>query len=488
MPYAEIGTQQLTSYVSSSQLPYNVPGLVYWLDPERYADAVGGWQLNGSKVSVASSRESGAGQIDTSKNGAQTTDAQRPTLNAGDSTLGGKNTLSFVRASTQFISGSTWNSAVAQPWTVYAVAAAQTGSNQRNIMSSPNSIFHVNASSNITLYAGVNLSGSAVVADNIPRVFCGVANGASSTVYVNDSNIPEASGNASAGNVSYVGIGGLSTSNNFDGTIGTVLLYQGAHDAATRAQVMDWLRKRYGLDDSRVPYMLPGLVFWLDPERYADWTLNDTKVATAISHHAWNGARNTALNVTQATDANRPTLNVADSAFNGRNSLSFSYAAAQILRSATLTAAIAAPQTVYAVALSTGTTADTHRLTNFDAAGAANKGSLYQAITTGLGVARGSSNLVNSTTNVSDGVARVYCGVFNGASSGLYLSNATTGWTGTTGSDSFDSISIGGLVSSQTWDGKIATVLVYSGAHTAAQRSLVMGWLGNRYGITVGGL
>jgi hypothetical protein len=279
-----------------------------------------------------------------------------------------------------------------------------------------------------------------------------------------------------------------------NGKIATVLVYSGAHDAATRALIMNWLADRYGFNRSLTPYLVGGLAYWLDPDRYADgsgpgiWTMNGSKVSTAVSRHAWNGVADTSKDVTQGTDAKRPTVNLADAAYNGRNTLSFDYAAAQILRSATLTAAIAAPQTVYAVALSTGTTADTHRLTNFDTTGAQNRGSLYQAITTGSGVARGSSGLVVSTTNVSDGAARVYCGVFNGASSGLYLNNATTGWTSTAGSDTFDGISIGGLVSTQTWDGKIACVLVYSGAHTTAQRQLIMGYLGTYYNVAVGGL
>jgi hypothetical protein len=391
-----------------------------------------------------------------------------------------------------------WGSSVSSPYTVYIVgeSSSSNGANQRWL----NNVTGVGDGS-ILLYQGnaaPNVFGTTAITAatgnmlyGVPVVMCNVVNGASHALYENDaSNVIGTGTNSTT-------LTGVCIGNNFAqnaglrGKIATILIYSGAHDAATRALIMGWLADRYGFNRSLTPYLVGGLAYWLDPDRYADgsgpgaWTMNSTKVATAVSRHAWNGVADTNKNVTQATDGNRPTINVADSAFGGRNTLSFSYAAAQLLRSATLTAAIAAPQTVYAVALSTGTTADIHRITNFDAVGTTNKGTLYQAITTGLGVARGSTNLVNSTTNVSDGVARVYCGVFNGASSGLYLSNATTGWTGTTGSDSFDSISIGGLVSSQTWDGKIATVLVYSGVHTTAQRQLIMGYLGARYGITV---
>ena len=246
-PYLDVGAAQTTTYASSSLLPYNIPGLAYWLDPDRYSDVTAPWIMVGTAVSAAFSRESSGGQLDTTKTVLQTTAGQRPTINLGDTTFGGRNSLSFARASTQFLSGSSWTSAIAQPWTVYAVVAPQTGSNQRNILSAPNSIFHINTSGNPTLYAGINLSGSVNVADNVPRVLCGVANGASSAVYVNSSNTAVTSGNASAGNVSYLGVGGLSTSNNFDGKIATLILYSGAHDATTRALLMSWLGGTYGI-------------------------------------------------------------------------------------------------------------------------------------------------------------------------------------------------------------------------------------------------
>jgi hypothetical protein len=213
--------------------------------------------------------------------------------------------------------------------------------------------------------------------------------------------------------------------------------------------------------------------------------MNSTKVATAVSRHAWNGVADTSKNVTQATDAQRPTINLADAGYNGRNSLSFSQAATQLLAATgSWTSAIAQPFTSYVVG----------QITN--APGTAQQvlwgstGSLaYSSATTAKFSMFSGTGLIGAT-DIRNAGARVLATVHNGASSATYISNASSSdAAGNAGATNIDKITIGANnAGSLPVDGKIACLLVYSGAHTTAQRKLVMGYLGNYYGLSVGGL
>jgi hypothetical protein len=209
--------------------------------------------------------------------------------------------------------------------------------------------------------------------------------------------------------------------------------------------------------------------------------MNSTKVATAVSRHAWNGVADTSKNATQATDARRPTINLADGAYGSRNTLSFTGASTiQLLQSGAWTTGLSQPCTQYVVC--SGSNKVSQRLAT-DGIGAANRNAVYYT-SGGLGSVFAGSTV--SGAAIDDDVSRVLCGVFNGASSAIYLSNASTGTTGNAGAQTLTGITVGSdYAITQGWNGKIAAVLVYSGAHTTAQRQLIMGYLGAQYGITV---
>ncbi len=141
---------------------------------------------------------------------------------------------------------------------------------------------------------------------------------------------------------------------------------------------------------------------------------------------------------------------------------------------------VAIPFTVYAVAVSTAQ--DAVRVIFDGAVGSTHRPILYHDATS-LDLYNGSNiSVAGSATS-----ARAWCGVFNGASSALYVDNSQTAIvSGNAGSDGLDSIEIGGSVGmSNLWKGQIAEVILYVAAHNAATRLQVIAYLGTRYGITV---
>lgn len=493
MPYIEIGGPK----PEESSVPYAYPGLIYWLDPERYNDPVAPWQLNGTKVASAPSRHNRFGPIDNTKTVAQATDSLRPTLNISDVSYGGRATLTFANtgAGTGItLSTSQWTSAITSPYTVYIVgdSTASNASNQRwlnNVSAGADSsilLYHGNSTQVLATTGITPTTGNAVYAD--PVVVCSVVNGASSALYNKDATNSIGTGTESTALTGLKIGGNFASSACFYGRIATILVYSGAHDAATRDTIMSWLKARYGFDRSRVPYQVGGLAYWLDPERYADttgpgaWTLNSTKVATAVSRHSWVGTGDTSKNVTQGTDANRPTINLADAAFNGRNTLSFDYTATQGLPAVgAWTTAIAQPFTSYVVASLTSAPGVTQQVMW------GSSGSVFYSAPTTPKFAIYSGTGLLGATDIRGSGAKVLAGVHNGASSATYISNSSSAdASGNAGATNIDKITIGtNAAGSLPMDGKIATVLIYAGAHTAAQRAFIMQYLGNYYGITV---
>lgn len=467
-----------------SLAPYTIGGFAYWLDPDRYNDGAINWTLNASKVATATSRHSWTATADTSKNTTNATDSQRPTINVADAAFNNKNTLTFDKASTQYLGASgAWTTSLAQPWTAYVVASVNNGSTQRNLFASPASIVHAYTSGLLSAYAGVNLFSSARVDDGYKRIFSISGNGASSSIYINNPSAVDVTGNASAGAISQVGIGGSSTSNTFDGKIATVLLYSGTHTDAQRSIVMNYLSSKYGITISD-PYSVPGLVYWLDPDRYSDWTLNGNKVASATSKESYAGVIDASKTATQASDALRPTLNIADPAFNNKNTLSFSAAATQYLGTPAWGSGVTHPVTTYVV-VSVNSFAAAR--TFMDATGAPSAIQTFSSVTNGyVSMNSNGSQIANANGAIAAGTGYVLASTWNGGSSSLYLSNSTTAaYTGTLNSSTVSNLRIGASYSTNLFhDGKIAAILVYSGAHTQAQRNIVMSYLATKYNLT----
>lgn len=493
--YINLHTSSLDIHYAN-RVPYEVSGLVYWLDPQRWNDPAAPWTLNGTKVVAAPSRESSSGVIDATKTATQGTDAQRPTLNTSDANYGGRATLSFSSAAAQYLVSGAWASSQAQPTTVYVVGHSTGTAAQRTLVdgiggSNLHRIATAITTGYTTISAGNAVADTTNAADSEPRVWCALFNGVSSAIYVNGEAVASATGNALTQTITGITVGAnQALGSTHNGKIATVLVYSGAHDQATRTRIMQWLSDRYGFDRSLTPYTVGGLAYWLDPDRYADvsgpgaWTMNGTKVATAVSRHSWARVADTSKNVTQGTDAQRPTLNVADANFGGRGTITFTKAASQLLVSGAWTTALVQPITTYIVAVHADVAAINTMMDGiaagnrilFQNTGAADGRPAFYA-GTGFITAAGKTTLTQA----------VYCLVGNGASSATYMNDSTTAVaTGNPGTTGLTGITLGAYYNgANTNSGRIATVIVYSGAHTAAQRALIMQWLGARYGVVV---
>lgn len=236
-----------------------------------------------------------------------------------------------------------------------------------------------------------------------------------------------------------------------------------------------------------LPYTISGLAYWLDPERYNDgalaWTLNGSKVASAQSRESSDGTIDATKTAAQGVDGNRPVLVTGDSVFNGRNSVQFTASSSQRLQTGTWTATVAQPTTVYVVASVTSAAAIRTMVDGLTTGG---RHTIQTTLTNGY-TSISAGNAVADTTGTADGVARVRCIVFNGVSSEIYVNNATTATaTGNALTQAPTGLSLGCTFGLANFlDGKLGTVLLYTGAHTTAQRQALMLWLGSRYGVTV---
>jgi hypothetical protein len=204
-------------------------------------------------------------------------------------------------------------------------------------------------------------------------------------------------------------------------------------------------------------------------------TLSSGKVA-ALTVRGGGGDAN--KNLAQATGGSQPTYNATDAAYNNRPTMSFN--SSQLHSVGNWAASLAQPFTIYLV----GQSASGHAQQAFfdDSAGTT---VIYATDTSNdlaiyAGVSLSSSTV---TTNPS-----VMCLVFNGASSAIYVNDATTAKaTGNASGAALVSAVLGDNASASTpLVGKIADHIVYAGAHNHANRSAVMSaYAAAWFGITV---
>lgn len=226
------------------------------------------------------------------------------------------------------------------------------------------------------------------------------------------------------------------------------------------------------------PLGISGLVAWYRAD------LGVTITGSGVSTWAdQSGLGDANKNLLQGTDANRPTLNASDAAYNNQTTLSFLGASAQNVASGTFAAAVASPTTWY-FACNTTAIAAIQLILDFSP---------------GLDGPQIGVQADGKAPRIYDGAGPVLiagdlsvkvavCVVFNGASSALYISQSTTAaGTGNAGTVNQTACRVGsGLAGSSPFTGKLAEIFAYSGAHTQAQRALALAYMGNRYTIAIG--
>jgi hypothetical protein len=214
-----------------------------------------------------------------------------------------------------------------------------------------------------------------------------------------------------------------------------------------------------------------GSFAWFDASDLASLTVSGGFVSQ------WRDKSGNARHLNQATGANQPGSGTRT--INSRNALDFD-GSNDAMATATLT--LAQPLTVYCVA-QTDAFFGVHIVGN-------NAGSptVYINAASGnpeYGYYAGSLEVQNTAFTNVDANPHVWATVFNGASSAQWIDGVSTGATGNPGTNGWAGIAIwvgNNPALAAPWDGLIAELLFYSGAHSTANRQSTEAWLKARWG------
>jgi len=170
----------------------------------------------------------------------QATGAKQPTVNASDSTFGGMPSYSYLAASSQNLKSGTLN--IAQPATYYVVG--QTSIAAGNFIDSGGTAQVTwTQSSNLAMYSGTTVTGSAAVSS--PRIICSVFNGASSLGYVSSPTVAVLTGNPGSQTEASMWIGGGGAGPFHTGKIAEVVAISGADNAYWRSLMFAYEGNRF---------------------------------------------------------------------------------------------------------------------------------------------------------------------------------------------------------------------------------------------------
>jgi hypothetical protein len=201
--------------------------------------------LNSTTVSAL------ADQSTSGANYAQATGARQPTYNAIDAAYGNQPTLGFATASQQWMSTGTFTT-ISQPFTIYIVGQASNSSAFQEFLSMTNDgvQFRQNSSNHPEMFAGGSLLAGGSCSS--PCLLIGVFNGASSALYINDSQNAVASGvNVGSGAVNRIFMGEHSSGAFWlNGKIAEDFISGSADSGPTRALFAAYVKTRYGIATS----------------------------------------------------------------------------------------------------------------------------------------------------------------------------------------------------------------------------------------------
>lgn len=184
----------------------------------------------------------------------------------------------------------------------------------------------------------------------------------------------------------------------------------------------------------------------------------------------------TARTATQDTQLNQPTFTASDSDFAGHGSVTFS--GNQSLVTGTWNAARAVTTDYYV--LKTPAASSTYYNLTDSADGGANRHSFSYGPSTTVSMYAG-SQVVSSVVAIS--TVAIVCAVFNGASSKIYLNNATTPIaTGNCGAQQFTALRLGNYQGGYPFTGKVSLISLFSGVESDDLIAARMRYLGRMYG------
>jgi hypothetical protein len=220
--------------IQTSITPPQIPGLIMWLRADMGIPGAS----NGSKFSTWND-QSPIGLVFS-----QSTSANQFVWNSSDASFGGKPSITSVAASAM---RSTTQITQNQPFTMYYVFYTTSPSTEQFLLS--NSVLqHILYVSQYYNYCGAALQAGAT--DTNPHVICMIVNGTSSAIYVDNSQAAIITGTAGTSNFIseylYLGFTGVTTFN-LIGNQAEQIMYLGSHTTAQRAQIFNYLARRYAL-------------------------------------------------------------------------------------------------------------------------------------------------------------------------------------------------------------------------------------------------
>jgi hypothetical protein len=184
-------------------------------------------------------------------------------------------------------------------------------------------------------------------------------------------------------------------------------------------------------------------------------------------------------NCLQTTGANQPIYTMANSLFAGKPSLDFN-GTTDFLVSGTWNQPLVQPFTIIAVGVLNSTTGVQVIVDNLAGTTELDQNGGTAQIFAG-------SVLADTTATVLTNPF-VFGGIYNGASSQLFLNKKTGQTVGAGGANGMTGMTIGSLAGggSDWWNGSIVFVAAWNRTLSAAEMSAMMDWLGTTYGLTIG--
>lgn len=402
----------------------------------------------------------------------QSTGATQPTRNNSDAAYGGQATLSFNGAQGM---SNTSDGGLPNQHTLYLVGESDVSAIQQNFTIDGNCELIVVASgAQFGFYGGTGLYDPVLQPLATPQMICVVCNGANSAVYRN-STTPRIVGTTGANALGgQFGIGNSGGVNFLTGKIAEVVTYAGVHTPATVATMFAYFAQRYSLPFGSIvgpsfsPLGVAPCQLWLRGDRVV---LNGTTVSQ------WNDLSGNGNNCSNGSQASQPTYNAGDQFYGGQPTLS--YGGTQSLVNTTL--APAQPYTVICVGESQ--TATGGMFGSYGNGTPPISGIIYSDSSFNAQVYCGAA--VDTAAPVNK--PSVISGVFNGASTLVYVNSTAAGGqvSGNAGTTAFSGgYALGsGNGAPVALNGKLAEVLVYTGALSAAQMAQLYAYFSQRYNI-----
>jgi len=221
--------------------PPMIPGCLLWLRGDL------GITLNSGNVSSWADQ---SGLNDPNKNVTQATGSKQPAYNAVDGAYNGQATLSFTAASVSVLRSGTWSVAPAQPLTVVFVGEGSTATQYMfdgiNGAAFNNLACFLASANRMELDAGAGLAvNTGIYAGQ--QCLAAVFNGATSSLYQNNSRTPTISGNAGSTAITGMAVGGdgPGTADSLNGKIAEFIMYSQVLTTPQLNQLFVYLSNRY---------------------------------------------------------------------------------------------------------------------------------------------------------------------------------------------------------------------------------------------------